>query len=278
MHSPPKLPDPNPPWDTARLMDRFTTSDGVAIAYDFDDSAPGDAPPVVLLHGFAVSGILNFGGPGLIDGLADADRKTLVVDARGHGESDTPHDPALYGEQRMADDVQELIDELSFAAYDLVGYSMGSVTAAILAAQDPRVRRLVLGGVGAGVVERGGLDDREMPRELVAQAMRAKTARDAEHPLGAVWRGFADSVEADPIALACQIESSHRTPIALDQITAATMVLAASKDGLANRPQTLAGAIKDAQYRVIEGDHLGVVRHPDWNPAIIDWLAVDTTA
>lgn len=258
-------------------MDRFTTSDGVAIAYDYDDSAPGDAPPVVLLHGFAVSGQLNFGGPGLIDALADADRKTLTVDARGHGDSDKPHDPAVYGEQRMADDVQELVDHLGFGAYDVAGYSMGAVTAAILAAQDPRVRRLVLGGVGAGIVECGGLDDREMPRELVAQAMRAETARDAEHPLGAVWRGFADSVEADPIALACQIESGHRTPIALDRITAATMVLAASNDGLANRPQTLAGAIKDAQYRVIEGDHLGVVRHPDWNPAIVDWLAVDTT-
>ena len=253
-------------------MDRFTTSDGTQVAYEYDDSAPGDAPPVVLLHGFAVSGHLNFGGPGLIDALADADRRTLVVDARGHGESDKPHDPARYGEDRMALDVRELVDELGFDAYDVIGYSMGSVTAALLAAHDPRVRRLVLGGVGVGLVDCGGLDSREMPPDLIEQAMRAPTAADATHPLGAVWRGFADQVDADPVALACQISSSHRTPIALDQITAGTLVMAASNDGLANRPQTLAGAIKDAQYRVIEGDHLGVVRHPDWNPAIVDFV------
>ncbi len=253
-------------------MDRFTTSDGVAIAYEYDASAPGDQPPVVLLHGFAVSGHLNFGGPGLIDALADADRKTLVIDARGHGDSDKPHDPTLYGEARMAQDVRELVDELGFEQYDVIGYSMGSVTAAILASQDARVRRLVLGGVGAGVVERGGLDDREMPRDLIEQAMRAPSAAEAEHPLGAVWRGFADQVDADPIALACQISAAHRDPIALDQISAETLVLAASTDGLANRPATLAGAISGAQYRVIDGDHLGVVRHPDWNPAIVGWV------
>lgn len=253
-------------------MDRFTASDGTQIAYEYDDSAPGDAPPVVLLHGFAVSGHLNFGGPGLIDALADGDRRTLVIDARGHGESDKPHDPALYGEARMAQDVRELIDELAFDAYDVIGYSMGSVTAAILASQDQRVRRLVLGGVGAGIVECGGLDSREMPPDLIEQAMRAPTAADAAHPFGAVWRGFADEVGADPVALACQIAASHRTPIALDQITADTLVIVASKDGLANRPQTLAGAIKDAQYRVFEGDHLGVVRHPDWNPAIVEFV------
>ena len=253
-------------------MARFTTSDGVAISYEYDDSAPAGQPPVVLLHGFAVSGQLNFGGPGLIDALADADRRTLVIDARGHGASDTPHDPALYGEARMALDARELIDELGFDEYDVIGYSMGSVTGAILAAQDRRVRRLVLGGVGAGVVECGGLDTREMPPVMIEQAMRAATPAEVEYPLGAAWRAFAEQVEADLIALACQSSANHRTPIALDAITAETLVIVASKDGLANRPETLAGAIKGAQYRVFEGDHLGVVRHPGWNPAIVDFV------
>ena len=253
-------------------MDRFTTSDGTEIAYDYDDSAPAGQPPVVLLHGFAVSGHLNFGGPGLIDALADADRRTLVIDARGHGESGKPHDPALYGEARMAQDVRELVDELGFDAYDVIGYSMGSVTAAILASQDQRVRRLVLGGVGAGIVELGGLDTREMPQDIIDQAMRAETAAEVAHPLGAAWRGFAEQVEADLVALACQMQAHHASPIALDQITAETLVIVASTDGLANRPETLAGAIKGAQYRVFQGDHLGVVRHPDWNPAIVEFV------
>ncbi|AIJ22927.1 hypothetical protein [Amycolatopsis methanolica] len=33
-----------------------------------------------------------------------------TIDARGHGESGKPHDPAYYGEARMAQDVSTLLD------------------------------------------------------------------------------------------------------------------------------------------------------------------------
>ncbi|MDO9353638.1 MAG: alpha/beta fold hydrolase, partial [Solirubrobacteraceae bacterium] len=178
-------------------MERFTTSDGVAIAYEFDASAPPGLPPVVLLHGFAVSGQLNFGGPGLIDGLADADRRTIVVDARGHGDSDKPTDPAVFGEARMAQDVRELVDHLGLDAFDLIGYSMGAVVALLIAADDPRVRRMAVGGVGSGIIETGGVDSREMPKHMIVQAMLAPDADAVEYPLGAAWRAFAEAVDAD---------------------------------------------------------------------------------
>ena len=163
------------------LMARFTTSDGIAIAYDFDDSAPADLPPVVLLHGFAVNSQINWGATGVVDGLADQDRKTLTIDARGHGDSDTPHDPALYGEARMAQDVHELVDSLGLPSFDLVGYSMGSISALLLAARDRRVRRLVAGGVGAGVVEVGGLDQRELPGGILTNAFLAEDPARIRH-------------------------------------------------------------------------------------------------
>ncbi|MDQ8044160.1 MAG: alpha/beta hydrolase [Solirubrobacteraceae bacterium] len=254
-------------------MARFTTSDGVAIHYDFDDSAPAGQPPVVLQHGFAVSGFLNFGGPGLIDALADADRRTLTIDARGHGDSDTPDDPSRYGEARMALDTRELLDHLGLEEVDLVGYSMGSIIAVLLASEDARVRRMVLGGVGAGVVELGGLDTRQLPPDILVQALRAEHTAQVEHPLGQAWRAFAMSVEADLPALASQAAAMHQAPIALDAITAETLVLVASDDGLADRPDVLAAAIPGAQLEVLPGDHLGVVRHPRFVPAIVEFLA-----
>lgn len=254
-------------------MPRFTTSDGVAISYDFDASAPAGLPPVVLQHGFAVSGQLNFGGPGLIDALADAGRRTITIDARGHGDSDTPSDPALYGEARMAKDTRELLDHLEVERFDLVGYSMGAVISVLIAAEDPRVRRMVLGGVGAGIVELGGVDQREMPPHMIVQAMLAPDMASVEYPLGQAWRAFAETVEADLPALAAQAAAMHQGPIELEHIKAPTLVVAATRDGLAARPEVLAAAIPGAKVELIDGDHLGVVRHPRFVPAIVEFLA-----
>ena len=96
-------------------------------------------------------------------------RRVVAHDARGHGRSDTPHDPARYGEARMALDVAELADHLGLDAFDLVGYSMGGVTAVIVASQERRVRRLVIGGIGSAIVELGGVDT----RTLSANELRA---------------------------------------------------------------------------------------------------------
>lgn len=254
-------------------MPRFTTSDGVAISYDHDDSAPGELPPVVLLHGFAVSAQLNFGAPGVIDALADAGRSTLAIDARGHGDSDTPDDPSLYGEARMARDVIELLDELGITEYDLVGYSMGSVIALLVAASDDRVRRLVLGGVGAGIVELGGVDQRELPSELLVTALRAKDPATIEHPLGQAWRAFATTIEANLPALASQAASMHAAPIDLAAVTAPTLVLAGDADNLAARPQLLVDALPDGRLELLlAADHFGAVANPRFGPAIVEFL------
>jgi pimeloyl-ACP methyl ester carboxylesterase len=256
-------------------MARFTTSDGVAISYDFDDSAPASLPPVVLQHGFAVSAQLNFGGPGLIDALADAGRRTIAIDARGHGDSDTPDDPSRYGEARMALDTRELLDHLGIERFDLVGYSMGAVISVLIAADDARVRRMVIGGVGAGVVELGGVDTRELPPQIIVGALRAEDPSTIEHPLGQAWRAFADTVEANRPAIASQAAAMHQSPIDLQRIQAPTLLIVATRDGLANRPEVLAEAIPGATLQRLDGDHLGVVRHPAFVPSIVDFLAAD---
>lgn len=254
-------------------MERFRTSDGVEIAYDYDGSAPADLPPVVLLHGFAVSGQINWNGPGITDGLADAGRRTLVIDARGHGQSEKPHDPALYGEPRMAQDVQELIDHLGFEQYDLVGYSMGAITALLLAERDHRVRKLIASGVGAGVVEVGGLDQRELPAELIVPALLAEDPATIEHPLGQAWRGFATTLGADLGALAAQAQSIHTGGVSLSAITAPTLLLAGDRDNLAVRPQVVADEMRDAHVVLIpQADHLGAPSHPAFLAAIIEFL------
>ena len=71
--------------------------------------------------------------------------------------------------------VSELADHLGFGAFDLVGYSMGGVTAVLVATRDPRIRRLVIGGIGSAVVELGGVDTRVMDRTALAAVLMRQT-------------------------------------------------------------------------------------------------------
>lgn len=249
----------------------FKSSDGLRLAYD-DEGADTSRPPVVLHHGFAANGFLNWVAPGVVAALVESGRRVVNIDARGHGRSDKPHDPSFYGETKMAADVSTLIDTLGVDEIDLVGYSMGAIVALIVGSQEPRVRRMVVGGVGAGLVERGGVDTRAIDPALLQQAMRADDPATIADPSARSFRAFADSTGADLLALAAHAASVHRQPIALEQITAPTLVLAGRDDQLAARPQILAAAIPGAELLVIDGDHLGAVSVPAFAPAIVEFI------
>lgn len=68
-----------------------------------------------------------------------ADRRVIAVDARGHGKSEKPHDPARYG-PRMADDVVEVMSALGIQRAHVHGFSMGgSILTQILINHPERV-------------------------------------------------------------------------------------------------------------------------------------------
>jgi len=252
-------------------MFRFTTSDGLSIACHEWAGGPAQ-PPVLLHHGFAASGPINWKAPGIVDALVAAGRRVIAIDARGHGASDKPHDPAFYGEARMARDVSELIDHLGVAAIDLAGYSMGAIVGLICASQEPRVRRLVVGGVGEGVVATGGVDTRHVPNAAIVQALLSDDVSMIEHPAAAPFRLFADAIGADRKALAAQASVVHAQPIPLDRITAPTLVVAGDDDPLAVHPERLAAAIPGARSLLVGGDHRTAVAAPAFAQAIVAFL------
>jgi pimeloyl-ACP methyl ester carboxylesterase len=243
------------------MSNRFTTSDGVAIAwYRWGESNPG--PVVVLHHGFASSAASNWEAPGVVSALLQSGRSVLAVDARGHGAADKPHDADLYGEARMACDLVELLDELQLEQVDLFGYSMGAVVSLIAASTTTRVRRLIVGGVGEGVIESGGVDTRQVGREAIVQALLAESVATVAEPAAVGFRMFAEFSGADLKALAAQAQRLHCTAIALAGIRLPTLVLAGEDDPLALHPQRLAAAIPGASCTTLAGDHLTVMRNP----------------
>jgi pimeloyl-ACP methyl ester carboxylesterase len=253
------------------VADRFESSDGIPIAhYAWGESAAA-RPPVILHHGFAVSARINWEAPGIVGALLDAGRFVLALDARGHGASGKPHDSACYGEDRMARDLSELADRLALTAFDLVGYSMGAIVSLIAATREPRIRRLVVGGVGAGVVRSGGVDTRAVDNRDIVRALLAEDGSEIPET-ARPFRRLADATGADRLALAAQARVVHSEPIALDAITAPTLVLAGDADPLASEPEKLAAAIPGARLATVPGDHLGAVADPGFAAALIRFL------
>jgi pimeloyl-ACP methyl ester carboxylesterase len=253
------------------MGERFETSDGIGIAWH-EWGAELAGPPVVLHHGFGANAKLNWLGAGVIAALTAAGRRVIAVDARGHGESDKPHDPAFYGEDRMARDVSELIDHLGFEAFDLVGYSMGAIVSLIAGTREPRIRRLIIGGVGDGILAQGGVDTRVVDNRDIVKALLADDPAD----IPSAARGFrqlADATGADRKALAAQAQVVHASRIPLEDIKAQTLVLAGDADPLAARPERLAAAIGGAQVRIAPGDHRSVVAAPQFAAAMVEFLA-----
>jgi pimeloyl-ACP methyl ester carboxylesterase len=253
-------------------MERFTTWDGLEIAYQ-QWGEPTSLPPVVLQHGFVADANANWVIPGVVDALLAAGRQVIAPDARGHGRSEKPHDPALYGEQRMARDLGCLLDHIGPAQIDLVGYSMGAIVALIFSSEDRRVRRLVVGGVGSGVIECGGVDRRAISNESIIEALGVEDPSTLEDEGARAFRDLADALGADREALVAQASSIYRGRIALERITATTLLLAGREDPLALRPEVLVEALPDATLGLVPGNHIAAVADPRFTRLLVDFLA-----
>jgi len=254
------------------VVHRYETWDGIEIAYR-EWGERGAAPTVVLHHGFVANAEANWLAPGVIDALLAAGRHVLAPDARGHGDSDKPHDAASYGESRMARDLGVLLDVTGIERIDLVGYSMGAVVALIFSAGEERVRRLVVGGVGSGIVECGGVDRRAVSNDSIVEALSAEDPDSLQDSGARGFRWLADALGSDRRALLAQAAAIHRDGVALERIAVPTLVLAGADDPLALRPQVLADAIPEARLQMLGGDHMEAIADPRFAPAIVEFLS-----
>jgi pimeloyl-ACP methyl ester carboxylesterase len=251
-------------------MTSFRSFDGVEIE-TYEWGKPGKLPPVVLHHGFAASAQANWEAPGVVDALVSAGRHVYALDARGHGASGKPHDPVQYGETIMARDLRRFIDEIGAREVHLAGYSMGGIVALVAGTEDKRISRLIAGGIGGGVVNLVK-DPRVQSMGAIADGLMAATSAGLS-PMAAMFRTFAEGTGSDLLALAAQARAGLRTPIALETITAKTLVLAGDSDMLATQPEVLAAAIPGAEVKVIAGDHMRVVGTAAFRSAIVAFFA-----
>lgn len=136
-------------------------SDGVGITAQVIGEDPSSARPVVLLHGLSQQRM--FWSP-VIRRLRH--RPAVVLDQRGHGESDAPAD-ADFDIPRVADDVVEVLDALEVPRAHVVGHSWGAAVAICLAAR--HAGRIA----SVGLID-GGLWARDPLADIAAELERLR--------------------------------------------------------------------------------------------------------
>lgn len=110
-----------------------TSDDGTRIAYEVH----GDGIPILLLHGFSDSRA-SWSAAGYTDDLVSNGHRVVLIDARGHGESDRPIDPRAYSGRNLLADLAAVMDALQLRRAAAMGFSMGGVSALVAAAFLPR--------------------------------------------------------------------------------------------------------------------------------------------
>jgi pimeloyl-ACP methyl ester carboxylesterase len=98
----------------------------------------GAKPPIVLAHGFSDDGLC---WAPVAEALAP-DYDVIMVDARGHGQSEAPAHG--YGPAEHAADLAGAIAALGLRRPAVLGHSMGAGTALVLAGTYPNVPRAIL--------------------------------------------------------------------------------------------------------------------------------------
>lgn len=247
----------------------FTSPDGTEIAYLVEGEGESDGEPVILVHGFAANAKLNWVGPQVVSDLVERGRTVIAPDTRGHGASDKPTEPDAYSYENLAGDVMGLADHLEIKKYDLAGYSMGALTSLRIGAIDPRVRRVIYGGIGGNVLIPDALN-----RDLLADSLKPDATEDDMTPLGKLFRAFAEASGADLNALsACQ--RARKTTPDPAQIRAEALVLVGDSDWLAGPAEALADAIPGAIHETVPGDHTTCLFQPEFRSAFTRFICGD---
>lgn len=242
------------------------SSDGLTIAY-FDE---GEGDPILLIHGFASSKEMNWVTPGWVDTLLKDGRRVIALDNRGHGESEKIYEKEAYGADVMSGDAARLIDHLGLERVDVMGYSMGARISAFLSLAHPeKVRSVVLGGLGIGLVRGVG------GQEEIASALEAPSLDDVQTSLGRRFRKFADQTKSDLKALAlCIRASSNRiTPETIARLQPPALIAVGTTDDIAGSAEELADLIPGAKVCPIPGrDHMLAVGDKAYKTGVLAFL------
>lgn len=235
------------------------TSDGTRIAYQ----VVGSGPALLLVHGSLLTHTIwrTFG---YVKALRPS-RTLILVDMRGHGRSDKPHDVDAYRMESIVGDLVAVLDATDISVADYWGYSYGARAGLTLAARAPqRIGSLVLGG-GSHGPQRGAFDRLFFPGCADVLAHRGMDGFIEEwnkhrlFPVDAATRAVFSANDAS--AMAAYFRASDAEPglpdSALEKFDVPSLFYVGSEDETRlEDSRSAAELVPNAEFHIIDGfDH-----------------------
>jgi pimeloyl-ACP methyl ester carboxylesterase len=236
----------------------FTSFDGTKIYYEVQ----GTGKPVLLIHGFIVNSASWKSSPAY-DSLQQNGFQVITLDLRGNGNSDKPHENEKYANNAEIKDIMALAKLLKLKKYDVVGYSRGAIIGARLMVTDPKVNKVVLGGMGADFT------NPEWPRrKLFYQALSGEPVKELEAMVKYVQESGLDQT-----ALAfSQKEQPVTRPQELAKVQHPVLVISGDEDNDNGSAEELARLLKHSKVIRVPGNHNNTMRSAEFAREITQFL------
>ena len=210
----------------------------------------GSGYPLILLHGNGESSVYF---EHQTEFFSDRYR-VIAVDTRGHGQS--PRGTADFTITQFAEDLHDLLDELSIECADILGFSDGANIALTFAMKYPEyVNKLVLNG--GNLFPSGMKASVYFPILIGYYLTKPFPKKRSDHEL-----------------LSLMVNEPNIDPKVLHSLNIPTLVIAGKHDMIKEKhTQLIAESIPSAQLKIIEGTHFIAHDSPDeFNRAVEEFL------
>ena len=236
----------------------FTSFDGTKIYYE----VKGKGESVLLVHGF-ISTSESWTRSPLYADLISAGYKVIILDQRGNGKSDKPHDVKAYANDAEAKDIMALMKHLKIKKYSAVGYSRGSIITSRLLVLDKNIKAAVIGGMGAAFT-----NPIWPRRDMFYRALMGEPVEE----LASMVKYVKESGR-DQLALAyLQKEQPTTTEKELKKIKIPVLVICGDQDEDNGSSKELAALIPRSNYVRIPGNHNNTVQSVEFSSKVIAFL------
>ena len=246
----------------------YINNRGVKIHYEVE----GEGIPLVLQHGSS-GNLGNWRSFGYVEALKN-EYKLILIDARGHGESDKPHDPDAYSTEAFEGDFTAILDELCIKKAHYWGYSMGGrigfrVIGRYLLS---RFYSMVLGGASPYPINTDS-EKKELSDRLTALRVAVDKGVDAylasleakSGPLSP--RAKERIIASDPIAIYNLTKTTYDWPSAEDvlpKINIPCFIYASDADPRYSGAREGAAHIPNAKFLSFQGiEHIEILRRSE---------------
>ena len=236
----------------------FTSFDGSNIYYE----VKGKGEPVVLVHGFIVNS-QSWKRTALFNDLVNSGHKVIILDMRGNGRSDKPHNPEAYENDAEAKDIMTLLKKLHIKKYSAVGYSRGSIIVSRLLVLDKKIKKAVMGGMGAEFT------NPEWPRRIMFyKALSGEPVPELENMVQNVKKQGLD-LQALAFLQKAQPSTSKKE---LARIKQPVLVICGDNDTDNGSAKELSELLPHSIYKIVPGNHNNANHSKEFSAEVISFL------